>query len=526
MPSTTSATLAVPRTQPDLSTAVYEARGIKKRYGGVQALDAVDFAVRPGEVHALLGANGAGKSTLVRALAGAEAPDEGELRLSGQPVRWRSVADAGRRGVAVVSQELNLFPDLDVLSNLFLLDPPRRIGAIAREEMRRRARPVLETVGLSVPLEAPLGTLPLAARQLVEVARALLGQPKILLLDEPNSALKTEESRRLLEVIGELKRNGVAIIYVSHFLEEVHAAADRITILRDGRTAVAARPRDEMTIPQIVEAMVDLPASAHPPHTTPRRAAAGNDGLVLEGITVDGALHDVSLRVDRGEIVGLAGLEGSGVHVLVELLFGVRRADGGTGRLPGAQRLPRNPHAAVRAGVALVPADRKRLGVMLEMTIAENMAQVRAGALRRAGFRISPREMASAAARRSVELAVKAAGVHARAGELSGGNQQKVVFGKWLEADPSLVVLDDPTRGVDIASKAEMHAIVRRLAESGRVVVVASSDLAELAELCDRVVVLFQGRVRGQLPAEALSEHTLLAAINGAPVEGSPSAGD
>ncbi|GGN28710.1 putative ribose/galactose/methyl galactoside import ATP-binding protein 1 [Lentzea pudingi] len=499
---------------------MYVASGITKHYQGVHALNGVDLTVRAGEVHALLGANGAGKSTLVKILVGAEQPTSGSLTLDGRPVRFADVGDAAEKGVAIVSQELNLFPDLSVLHNLFLTREPLRSGVLVDQaEMRRRARPVLEAVGLDVPVDRLVGQLRLSERQLVEIARALLGEPKLLLLDEPTSALRAAETARLLGVVRTLRDQGVGIVYVSHMLEDVFAVADNVTILRDGCVAVAGEPCTSMTIRGVVGHMLgaakpldgesakrpERPEGEQPPHSAPLR---------LEGVAVADEVGPIDLTAHPGEVVGLAGLEGSGAHTVFEVIFGRRRADAGTITLPTGRPGPSSETQAVRSGVAFIPGDRRRLGLMLEKPIFENIAIVRGGPLRGMGFLLNGKAMLARAEHWRNRLGIRMSSPRTPVGHLSGGNQQKVVFAKWLETEPPLVLLDDPTRGVDIGAKAEMHAAVADMAASGRVVLVTSSDLKELSDICDRVVIFFQGRACGELRDQQLNEHSLLEAMN------------
>ncbi len=497
---------------------MYTVKGLHKSYGGVRALDGVDFEIHQGEVHALLGANGAGKSTLIKILVGGTRPDGGELRLEGEPVAFANSRQAARHGVAIVSQELTLFPHLDVLENLFLGREPLAGGvALDRREMRRQARPVLEAIGLDVDLGRSVASLRLGEQQLVEVARALLNEPKILVLDEPTSALQQAETERLLDVVRGLRDRGVAVVYVSHYLEDVFAVADRITVLRSGRVVVARRPRAEMTISDTVQEMLGE-AGAREERATDASAfedaVAAEAPLVLEGVAVDGMLEPFDLTARPGEVVGLAGLEGSGAHAVLDVIFGRLRPSVGTVRLPGGQGRPRTMNRAVAAGVAYVPADRKRLGLMLDSSIVENVASVKGGPLRRMGVVQRRGRMRRRAEHWQRELNIVAASMALPAGSLSGGNQQKVVFAKWLEAEPSVVLLDDPSRGVDMGAKEDMHAIIAQMAASRKVVLYTSSDLEEMAIVCDRVVVFFGGAAVGELASEKLSEHGLLESIN------------
>ena len=497
-----------------MQTTGYEASGIEKRYGGVAALRGVDLDVSLGEVHGLVGANGAGKSTLVKILVGAERPSAGRLRLAGQEVRFADPFAAAAAGVAIVSQELTLFGNLSVLDNLYLGRELRHGPLLARARMRAQALPVCERIGLRVDLDRPAGSLKLAEQQLVEIARALLREPKILILDEPTSALQAAETRRLLDVLRSLRNQGVGVIYVSHFLEDVFSICDVVTVVRDGRIALARRRPAATDIPTIVSEMLGAPphvSAARTSRVGPRRDAPR---LVLDDVWLRGELSGVSLTAVGGEVVGLAGLEGSGAHAIFDVVFGVRRPDRGAVTLPGGKRGPVSIAEAVRAGVALVPADRKRTGLMLDKSILENVATVSGGVLGRLGPLLRQRVMRERAEQWSRRLAVRAPGPHARVEQLSGGNQQKVVFAKWLDAEPQVYLLDDPTRGVDVGAKTEMHAIIRSLGEQGRIVLVLSSDLDELVEICDRVVVTFAGRVIGELAREGLTEHALLESIS------------
>jgi len=500
---------------------VYSVKDITKRYGGVQALAGATLEVDPGEVHALLGANGAGKSTLVKILAGAERPTSGTLELDGAPVAFKSVEDAARHGVALVSQELNLFGELDALHNMFLLREPLAGGiAVSRRRMRERAREVVDRLGLTFDLERPVADLGLGEQQLVEIARALLGEPRILILDEPTSALSAQETNRLLDVIRGLAGHGVGVVFVSHFLEDVFAVADSVTILRGGRVVAERRPVGELTVAGTVRAMLGEAAAAPSPGGAEPATAPGTvpderelDALRLTDVAIRHQVRGVTLEARPGEVVGLAGLEGSGAQAVLRLLFGAERACGGEIRLPGGGRCPRRIGEAVRAGVALVPADRKRNGLHLEKSIAENVSLVVGCTLRRDGVVARNARMRDRAQAWRQRLGIAMDSPSQPVGSLSGGNQQKVLFAKWLEAQPSLVLLDDPTRGVDIGAKVEMQAVIRSIAGDGRVVLYASSDLQEMAALCDRVLVFFQGELRGELAHDALSEHTLLHAV-------------
>jgi ABC-type sugar transport system ATPase subunit len=511
---------------------VLEAEGIEKSYGGVRALAGAGLTVRAGSVHALIGENGAGKSTLVKIIAGAVEPDAGTLRLDGREVRFANTADAVRHGVAVVSQELSLFPDLDVLSNLFPMREPTRGPFVQRGEMAERARPVLAELGLDVPLRRPLGSLSLAERQLVEVAKALVTQPRVLILDEPTSALEQASAEALMNVLRVLRERQVAVVFVSHILEEVLALCDDITVLRDGRPVLEGVPRAELSAAAIVDAMLGERRRGAVPSVAGEvaeeladnvtemldvadaPAADGAAALRLERVSVEGRLDGVSLRAEPGEIVGLAGIAGAGHTTVLELVSGQRRAEGGEVLLPGGRSVPRGLRGAIAAGVALVSGDRRRYGLMLDKPLWDNIGQVRAVAMAADGALISRRGLRSRAREQIERLQVRAYSVDERAGELSGGNQQKVVFAKWLDAQPSVLLLDDPTRGVDVGAKAEMHVLIRGAAAAGAVVLLTSTDIDELAAVCDRVIVFYRGEICVELTGDRLAQHAVLEAMN------------
>ena len=504
-------------------TAIMSLQGISKRFGANYALNGVDFDVVRGEVKGLVGANGAGKSTLLKILAGVMRADAGVLRLDGTEISLSSVADAGRQGIAIVSQELSLFPALSVMENLWMTG-----GRGKRVERICRSTQMLKSLGLATSLSNKVENLPLADRQLVEIARALLKRPRVLILDEPTSALGKDEVDRLHRVIRKLKDEGVGIVYVSHFLEELLDIADSLIVLRDGKRVPAAFSPCLARLPDVVEAMLgsvkNTPCGTNlgldpvgaPRECKVKRKSRASHYLPLEISKVRGGgnLAIDSLRVDPGEIVGVTGLAGSGVEELFAILFGLVRPSSGHIAYPSGRTNVTSPSNAVHAGVAFIPSDRKRLGLMSARSIADNTVSVRSLVQRRDGVLLSARRLRAAAERRCRSIGVKADSVQQRVDELSGGNQQKVVFAKWIETNPSLIILDDPTRGVDIGAKAEMYRIIHSLADEGRVVLLYSSDPAEILELADRIVVFVRGRVVTTLPAAGLTEHRLVEAMN------------
>ena len=499
---------------------------LRKAYGGIQALAGVDLAIEAGTVHAVVGENGAGKSTLMKILAGAIAPDGGEVRIGGEPVRLSSPADARRLGVGIVYQELSLFPERSILANLFPDGQPTRRGLVDEGAMRRQAAPVLARLGLRSDPDRTIAGLGIAERQLVELSRLLIERPRVLILDEPNSALNERETQRLFAVLRELSADGITIIYVSHRLEEVFSIADRITVMRNG-AIVSTADRAATTISKVVEGMVGTsPAALFPPR--PERSAgdaavaagdaAGPAGptpsLIVHGLTVGDELRDVSFQARPGEIIGLAGLEGSGVATLLGVLFGTRRATGGEVAFADGRGAPASPTVAARRGISLVPSDRRHQGLMLEASIERNIAHVAVGTLPSRRPWLDRRAMVAAARRQIDGLRIRADGPAAVVGQLSGGNQQKVVLGKWLEVGPTVFLLDDPTRGVDVGAKREIYRLIRELADSGRTVLFRSTELPEIVGLADRILVLYRGRLAVEAAGGEIDDHGLLHAIN------------
>jgi ribose transport system ATP-binding protein len=488
--------------------------GLMKAYGGVQALAGMDLDVLTGSVHAVVGENGAGKSTLMKILAGVVAPDAGEIAVDGQPIRLDTPQAARLLGIGIVYQELSLFPERSVLANLFPDRQPTRFGLVDRSSMLEQARPVLRRVGLDVDPDALVGELDIDERQLVEICRLLIERPRVLILDEPTSALNERETGRLFSVLRELSADGVTIIYVSHLLQEVFSIADRITVMRNGR-AVFTRSRSELTIPQVVEAMVGASqAELYPPREARSAEAEAGASLEVRGLSVGEELQDVSFIARAGEIVGLAGLEGSGVATLLGVLFGTRQATGGEVRYPDGQGLPGTPTIAARRGISLVPADRRRQGLMLDRTIMDNIAHVFVGTLASREPWLDRRQLVAAARRQIDGLRIRADSVATPVDQLSGGNQQKVVLGKWLEVSPRVMLLDDPTRGVDVGAKREFYLLIHRFAREGRIVLFRSTEMPELVGLADRILAFYRGRLTVELQGGRADDHAVLQAIN------------
>jgi rhamnose transport system ATP-binding protein len=484
-----------------------EAVGITKSFSGVEALKGVSFDLRAGEVHALVGENGAGKSTLIKIMSGALAPDSGTLAVEGRPVPHHSPAMARSLGIAAVYQQPSLFPHLTVMENVALSleagGPWRRIDWKARSA---RARELLELAGSGIHPERLVETLSMPEQQIVEIAKAIGVNARVLILDEPTASLTGREVERLFGVIASLRERGVGIIYISHRLEEISAIAGRVTVLRDGNS-IATRAIAEVDRAGLIQLMVGREISAIFPK---RDVPAG--GVVLEARGVGSraaGVHDASLTVRAGEIVGVAGLVGSGRTQFAETLFGLTPADAGEVLLGGRAVRIDSPAAAIRLGIGYVPEDRRQHGVVLEMAIAENITLANLRAVAPRGVIDTGRERKLA--RGFVEsLRIKTPSIYAEAGSLSGGNQQKLALARWLAIKPSVLILDEPTQGVDVGSKSEIHALMQDLAGRGVAIVMISSELPEILGMSDRIAVMRAGTVAGVLSrAEATQQRII-----------------
>jgi ribose transport system ATP-binding protein len=490
----------------------FGARSIGKSFGGTRVLDDVSLELAPGSVHAVLGENGAGKSTLMKIIAGVEQPDAGVLELDGAPYAPSGPLAARARGVVIVHQELSLCPHLTVGENIVLGSEPRRFGWIDRGAADARARRALELLGASTTslrLDARVGELSAAEQQLVEIARALAHDAcRLLIVDEPTSSLGHADAERLFVTLGELSARGITILYVSHFLEEVRRVADGYTVLRDGRR-VESGAVSETTNAALVTAMAGSAVQLEA-----RRA--GEPGEILLSLRkVSGVRlpRDVSLELRRGEVLGVAGLMGSGRTELLRAVFGLDRVKSGEIRV-GAAVGPASPAARLAQGVGLVSEDRAREGLALSLSIEKNLTLSRLGPLLRHGF-LSPSREHAAAARFIERLGVRARGPEQRVSELSGGNQQKVAVARLLHHDVDVLLLDEPTRGIDVRSRAEIHRLIGELCAVGKAVLVVSSHLDELLALCDRVAVMHKGVLGAARPASGLSERALLEEATG-----------
>ena len=495
---------------------VLEAVGVGKSFPGVRALDGVSVAVYPGEVLAVVGENGAGKSTLMKILAGVYRPDAGELRRDGEAVSFAGPADAIEAGVSLIHQELSLAENLTVAENLFLgreLTIPALGHWLRKSAMRDAGRGMLARVGLAESLlNARVGTLSPGQKQLVEIARALGRDATVLIMDEPTSSLTQTETQRLYEVIDGLRADGVSVVYISHRLAEVTRLADRAVVLRDGRFS-ADLPKAKLTHDAIVKHMIGRDLTQYFPRN--HRKPGGKVVLELDGVRYHGGPpHGASLTVRAGEVLGMAGLVGAGRTELAEAVFGVRPVTAGTVTLDGREVNFRNPTDAIRAGVLLAPEDRRLHGLILEASVGANLSLPNLDRVSTASF-IAPGREAELHRTMIARLGVKTPSPAQTVGFLSGGNQQKVVFGKWLARGPKVLILDEPTRGVDVGAKGEIYALIDELCGQGVAVWMVSSDLEELLGLSDRVAVMHEGAIAGELTGDAMTEEAVMTLATG-----------
>lgn len=495
---------------------IVQMRGIGKAFDGIPVLVDVDFEVRPGEVHALAGGNGAGKSTLMKILQGVYQRDAGRIEVEGRPVELNSIHDARSAGIGMVFQEFSLVPSLSVAQNMYLtVEPTGSMGLINDKEACRRAAAVFEDMGVDVDPRAIIETLPTALWQLTEIAKALAQNARVLIMDEPTASLAKHEVEALFGLMERLKKQGISTIYISHRMDEVYRIADRITILRDGRR-ILTESLDRVTPEDIVEGIVGRRVEGVLEYQARERIA--RDDVLLEAVDLHAGtrVNGVSFRLRRGEILGLVGLMGSGRTELARCLFGVDPPEAGEIRLEGEVAQIRTPRAAVAAGMALIPEDRREQGLVLDHSVRENILLPLLDRVRN-GLLLNPASGKRLAEELISRFSVKVADPAQPVRTLSGGNQQKVVIAKWLGTEPNVLIMDEPTAGVDIGTKSEIIDIIRRLADSGRGVIVISSEYPELLAVSDRVLILRDGRIVKELDrSDILDEESLQLAVLGA----------
>jgi ABC-type sugar transport system ATPase subunit len=485
--------------------------GISKAFPGVQALRDVRLELRAGEVLALLGENGAGKSTLIKVLSGAHRPDAGRIEIEGRPAHVASPREARRLGIAVIYQEFNLVPGLSAAENI-ALGREMTVGPfLSFSAERRLARDLFRRMNVAVDPDAPVAELTVAHQQVVEIARALGLAARIIVMDEPTSALTAGEAEKLFSIISDLKARGLGIIYITHRLDEVFRVADRIAVLRDGEL-VATRGVNDLSRRELIEMMVGRRIESEFPK---ERAPIGEERFVVRGLRRGTAVRGVSFSVRRGEVLGLAGLVGSGRTETVRLVFGADRREAGTIELDGRRLAIRSPLDAIRSGICLLTEDRKSQGLILGATVRENFGLPNLRAFSRLGF-VDRKQEAAALERHVKALRIRIPDPEAPAGNLSGGNQQKVVLGKWLEASSEVIIFDEPTRGIDVGAKHEIYRLMNHLAASGKALVMVSSELPEILGMSDRILVMHEGRVKGEIAdvARAGQEDVLALALS------------
>ncbi len=484
---------------------------IHKSFGGVHALNDVQMDVYAGEVHALLGENGAGKSTLIKTMTGVHQPDSGEIFLYGERVTFSGPREAQQQGIGAIYQEPSLFPDLDIAENIMAGRQPTRGGRIDWRKMYRTARELLEQLGVELSPRTKARNLSVAQQQTVEIARALSLDAQLLIMDEPTSSLTVTEVEELFRIIRQLREAGTAIIFISHRLEELFAVADRVTILRDGQY-VATREMDEVKTEDLIQMMVGRQVD----DLFPKEAAPVGDAVLqVRNLTAPGKFEDVSFDLHEGEILGLAGLIGAGRTDVARALFGIQPTQAGTIRIDGEEVTIGSPRKAMNLGLSFVPEDRQHHGLVLPMSIAANVTLPILPRFATAGWlhEAEARKVAATAAER---LDVRSAGIRQKARELSGGNQQKVVLAKWLETEPRILILDEPTRGIDVGTKAAVHQLMSDLANEGVAILMISSELPEVLGMSDRILVMREGRLRGSFTREEATQEKIMAVATAA----------
>lgn len=490
-----------------VGTPVLEMRGITKTYPGVMALTGVDFNMMPGEVHALVGENGAGKSTLMKILAGADTRDSGRITIDGRDVQIDSPQEAMRLGVSIIYQEFNLVPYMNAAENIFLGREPASAvpGVIDFGKMYSDAQRIIEELGVKLDIRVSVNQLSIAQQQMVEIAKATSRKSRIIAMDEPSATLTDHELENLFNLIRRLKAEGVSIIYISHRLEEIFAIADRVTVLRDG-TWVDTKPVSDTDREDIIRMMVGRELQ----DTIPKVAAEqGNVALEVRGLVRTGAINNVSFSVRRGEILGIAGLVGAGRSEVARAIFGADPLEHGQILIDGRPVVIRSPQDAIRQGIGLVTEDRKALGLILGMAVRENVSLANLGVLARLGF-VSKRREKQVADDYVRDLLIKTPSIEQAVQNLSGGNQQKVVLAKWLFTKSKILIFDEPTRGIDVGAKTEIYQLMNKLAADGAAIIMISSELPEVLGMSDRILVMHEGEIAGELSREEATQEKIM----------------
>jgi rhamnose transport system ATP-binding protein len=514
--ATAPATEPAPRPNPGAGSRrdLLVVSGVSKRFGITQALDTVSVTMHAGEVHALMGENGAGKSTLGKAIAGLHKPDTGSITVDGRSLALGSIKDATAAGIRIVHQELAQCPNLSVAENLCLHDLPTSMGMIDRDRMNRRAARLLAKLAPEIDVQAPLGTLAPGRRQIVQIASSLddeSGTPRIIIFDEPTSSLSIAEAERLMQIVRSLAAEGLLCIYVSHRMNEIFSCCDRITVLRDGKfvaTSVIKEISEAAVVGQMIGRTLDASASKRAEHAR-SAAAAAPVALEVKSVSSPGKLSDISLNVRSGEILGIGGLVGAGRSELLDALFGLDPVATGTVRVGGTPLPAGNPRASIAAGLGYVPEDRRLQGLFFDMGIDENIALPFMSLLAKFGIRAAVAEKTDVLSRIK-RLQVKTATLQSRPGELSGGNQQKLLLARWMDERTKVLLLDEPTRGIDVGTKAEIYKLVWQAADAGMAVLLVSSEMPELLLLSDRIVVMCEGEITGELSGPSMTQENIL----------------
>lgn len=482
-------------------------RGIVKEFPGVKALDQVDFTLLRGEIHALLGENGAGKSTLMKVLSGVYQKDGGEIKLDGQSVNITGPRQAQKLGIGIIHQEMNLVPALTVMENVFLgREPQKLLGFVDKQQMHRETKEVLNRLGTEISPEALVGELSIGAQQMVEIAKALSYETRILIMDEPTAALTERESEHLFQIVRQLAASGVGIVYISHRMEELFALSDRITVMRDG-TYVDTVITKETSFDSLVKLMVGRELTERFPK---KAASIGAEVIKVSHFSRKGILHDVSLTARAGEIVGISGLMGAGRTELARAIFGIDKVDQGEIFIDGNKQSIHSCIDAIKAGIALITEDRKNQGLVLPMSVGDNISLAVLGDVCKQSF-ISKAAEDALIDRQIKELKIKTPNAAQLVKNLSGGNQQKVVIAKWLSANPKVLIMDEPTRGVDVGAKAEIYYIMNMLAAAGVAILMISSELPEVLGMSDRILVMCRGRLAGEFTAAEATQEKIMA---------------